>query len=91
MSTATLNNRAHTTLEQLGKECPVEEVMNLFPDMTWNQIFSAIDTLSRTKQVRVRIDTDGVYWVQSDPHGTSEYSTASPVTHHPCESKLNVP
>lgn len=69
MSTATLNNRAHTTLEQLGKECPVEKVMDLFPDMTWNQIFSAIDTLSRTKQVRVRIDTDGVYWVQSDPHG----------------------
>ena len=91
MSVATLNDRIHTILKQLDTECPLDEVMDLCPDITWNQIFSAIDILSRTGQVRVRIDAEGIYWVQSDPHGAREYSPALPDTHQSFESKLNVP
>lgn len=54
-----------TTLDQLGTECPLEEVMDLCPDITWNQIFLAIDHLSRTGQIRVRLDASKTYWVQT--------------------------
>jgi hypothetical protein len=43
-------------LEQRGSACPLEEVMELCPELTWNQVFLAIDYLSRTGQVRVMLD-----------------------------------
>jgi hypothetical protein len=43
-------------LEQRGTACPLEEVMELCPELTWNQVFLAIDYLSRTRQVRVMLD-----------------------------------
>jgi len=43
-------------LEQRGTACPLEEVMELCPELTWNQVFLAIDYLSRTGQVRVMLD-----------------------------------
>lgn len=57
-------DRVRTTLEQLGKDCPLEEVGNLCPDMTWNQVFLAIDYLSRAGQVRVTLESGRVYWVR---------------------------
>lgn len=51
--------------EQLGTACPFEEVMALCPELTWNQVFLAIDYLSRTGQVRVMIDVDRSYTVQA--------------------------
>lgn len=72
MTTAILNDRIRTTLEQLGTECPLEEVVDLCPDVTWNQIFLAIDHLSRTGQVRVRLDANRTYWVQTSPREEHE-------------------
>lgn len=39
MTVAILSDRILTTLEQLGTECPLEEVVDVCPDITWNQIF----------------------------------------------------
>jgi hypothetical protein len=52
-------------LEQLGTACPVEGIMELCPGLTWNQVFLAIDYLSRTGHVRVMMDMDGSYTVQA--------------------------
>lgn len=72
MAMATLSDRIRTTLEQLGTECPLEEVVDLCPDVTWNQVFLAIDHLSRTGQVRVRLDAKRTYWVQTYHSGEHE-------------------
>ena len=60
-----LSKRIQTTLVQLGTECPLEEVMNFCPEITWNQLFLAIDHLSRAGQIRIRLDADRTYWVQT--------------------------
>lgn len=52
-------------LEQLGTACPLEEVMDLCPELTWNQVFLAIDHLSRTGQVRMTRDVSNSYMVQA--------------------------
>lgn len=57
--------RVHRVLEQLGTDCSMEEVMNLCPELTWNQVFLAIDYLSRAGQVRVTLDGDRTYRVQA--------------------------
>lgn len=51
-------------LEQRGTACPLEEVMELCPELTWNQVFLAIDHLSRTGQIRVTMDGSKTYTVQ---------------------------
>ncbi|MBX3330144.1 MAG: hypothetical protein KF722_07065 [Nitrospira sp.] len=51
-------------LEQRDTACPLEEIMELCPELTWNQVFLAIDHLSRTGQVRVTMDVDRTYTVQ---------------------------
>jgi hypothetical protein len=55
--------RVHDALAQLGTDCPIEEVMDLCPDLTWNQVFLAIDYLSRSGQVRVTLDPGHSYRV----------------------------
>jgi hypothetical protein len=39
--------------------------MELCPELTWNQVFLAIDYLSRTGQVRVMMDGGKSYTVQA--------------------------
>ena len=41
----------------------MEEVASLCPDLTWNQVFLAIDYLSRTGQVCVMMDSEKTYRV----------------------------
>lgn len=57
--------RVHRVLEQLGTDCSIEEVMTLCQELTWNQVFIAIDYLSRSGQVRVTLDGDRTYRVQA--------------------------
>ncbi len=47
----------------LGKDCPLEDTVALCTDLTWNQVFLAIDYLSRTGHVRVTRDFVGSYRV----------------------------
>ena len=79
MAMLILSQRIQTALKQLGTECPLEEVMNLCPDITWNQVFLAIDHLSRTGQVRIRLDADRTYWVQPYDHQTVECIEDEPI------------
>ena len=60
----TFIDRVKTTLEQVGTDCPLDEMMDLCPDLTWNQMFLAIDDLSRRGEVRVTMDADRTYRVQ---------------------------
>ncbi len=64
MDTTTLIDRVKITLEQVGKDCPLEEMMDLCPDLTWNQMFLAIDDLSRRGEVQVTMEADRTYRVQ---------------------------
>jgi hypothetical protein len=57
--------RVLDALEQLDTACPMEEVVGLCPELTWNQLFLAIDYLSRTGEVRVTLDSKGIYRVQA--------------------------
>lgn len=63
MAVSTIVARVHRALEELGTDCPMEEVMGLCPDLTWNQVFLAIDYLSRTGQIRVTLDSGRTYRV----------------------------
>ena len=45
----------------------MEEVVALCPELTWNQVFLAIDYLSRTGQICVTVDPGRTYRVQASP------------------------
>ncbi len=42
-------------------ECQLDDVLLAYPDLTWNQVFSEVDHLSRSGQVRLRQKSAGVY------------------------------
>ncbi|MBS0183181.1 MAG: hypothetical protein JSS39_12330 [Nitrospira sp.] len=65
MTLAAIIVRVHGALEQLGTDCSMEEVATLCPELTWNQVFLAIDNLSRSGQVRVMPAGDRTYRVQA--------------------------
>ncbi len=54
-----------TVLQQQGKRCPVDEVVGLCSDLTCDQVFLAIDYLSRTGQVCLTLDTNRTYSVRA--------------------------
>ena len=90
MAMTILRDRIQTALEQLGTECPLEEVMDLCPGITWNQVFLAIDHLSRTGHVRIRLDADRTYWVQSYHHRAIKCTHDSPIDSRAFEHELSV-
>lgn len=65
MVVSAMIDRVQDALDNLGAECPLEEVAALCPELTWNQVFLAIDYLSRTGQVRVLLDPGRTYRVQA--------------------------
>lgn len=58
-------SRVQEALEDLGTDCPLEEVTALCPELTWNQVFLAIDYLSRVGVVRVTMDPGRTYNVKA--------------------------
>ncbi|HNP80358.1 MAG TPA: hypothetical protein PKN47_02760 [Nitrospira sp.] len=64
---AAIIDRVRGALEQVGSNYPLEEVAGLCPDLTWNQMFLAIDYLSRTGEIRVTIDPGRTYRVEASP------------------------
>jgi hypothetical protein len=58
-------DRVRSVLEECGTACSLDDVTQLCPDLTWNQVFLAIDFLSRTGQVDVTLGPRRVYWVQT--------------------------
>lgn len=65
MDMATIIDRVRGALEQVGSHHALEEVAALCPELTWNQVFLAIDFLSRTGEVRVTIDPGRTYRVEA--------------------------
>jgi hypothetical protein len=43
--------------------CDLEEVMRQCPDLTWNQVFLAVDRLSRSGEIRLVLRGRGMYTV----------------------------
>ncbi|MCS6289077.1 MAG: hypothetical protein H8K10_08900 [Nitrospira sp.] len=64
MIVSTPIERVQDALAPVGADCPIEEIAGLCPDLTWNQVFLAVDYLSRTGQVRVTRDAGRMYRVQ---------------------------
>jgi hypothetical protein len=69
--------RVHRALEQLGTDCSMEELVDLCPELTWNQVFLAIDYLSRDGQIHVTLDGDRTYRVQAHHIGSGTTSPAA--------------
>ena len=61
MEMFTIIVRVRGALEQVGSHYPLEEVAGPCPELTWNQVFLAIDYLSQTGQIRVTIDPGRTY------------------------------
>ncbi len=74
---ATHIDQVRDRLEQQETACSLEEVMDLCPELTWNQVFLAIDHLSRTGQVLVTMDVGKTYTVQAMRPVASVASTAA--------------
>jgi len=49
-------------LEAVSKApgCRIEDVVGLFPDLTWNRIFRELGRLSRNRQVRLVVNRQGI-------------------------------
>ena len=46
-----------------GQVCDMEELVKGCPSYTWNQVFLAVDRLSRTGELRLLSKRSGVYMV----------------------------
>jgi len=77
MAISAIIERVHEALEQWGTDCAMEDVVGLCPDLTWNQVFLAIDYLSRTGQVRITRDTGRTYMVRASDAVTARSSHIS--------------
>lgn len=67
MRVSAIIDRVHRALEEFGASCSMEDVVGLCPDLTWNQVYLAIDYLNKTGKVRVTLDPDRTYSVQAYP------------------------
>jgi hypothetical protein len=65
MRVETMIQQVYQALEQRGTDCPLEEVGALCPHLTWNEVFLAIDYLSRNGQVRMTADYGRTYRVEA--------------------------
>ena len=79
MAMSAVIERVRLTLEQLGTDCAMEDVVGLCPELTWNQVFLAIDYLSRTEQVCITTDPNRTYRVATYHSGRSRTPQVSHV------------
>lgn len=63
-------DRVRTAVRLRGIDCRLDEVVELCPDLTWNQVFLAIDHLSRTGEVELLLEEGGGYRVHAYPVST---------------------
>jgi hypothetical protein len=80
MDVAEASSCVQSALENLGSDCPMEEVAGLCPELTWNQVFLAVDYLSRTGQVRMRLAHGRSYMIRAlhavEPVGSVTHSAS---------------
>jgi hypothetical protein len=73
---AAIIERGHHALEAYGRDCSMEEVVGLCPDLTWNQVYLAVDYLNKTGIVSVALDPNRTYTI----HVCSSFSESSQAT-----------
>jgi len=71
MAISAIIERVHSALLQLGTDCAMEEVAGLCPELTWNQVFLAVDYLSRTDRIRITADAGRTYRVEAYRAGST--------------------
>ncbi len=59
---STLSNRILKAVADAP--CRIEELVYVFPDFTWNQVFHEVNLLSRNGQLRLILDGRGVITVR---------------------------
>jgi len=59
-------DRVRNALEQMDTDCELNEVVDLCSELTWCQIFLAIDHLSREGLVQVILEARGTYRVRTN-------------------------
>ena len=64
MSMTAITKDVRVRLEAADRVYDMNEVIALCPDLTWNQVFLAIDHLSRTGQIELRRDPTQGYRVK---------------------------
>jgi hypothetical protein len=64
MQVSAIIDRVYGALQKFGTSCSMEEVVGLCPDLTWNQVYLAVDYLSKTGKVAVTLDPDRTYTVK---------------------------
>ena len=77
MQISAIIDRVYGALEKFGTTCSMEEVVGLCPDLTWNQVYLAIDYLNKIGKVSVTLDPDRTYTVGVYPSASeaSQFST----------------
>jgi hypothetical protein len=80
MNMAAIIDDVRMRLEANGPECRIDEVVDLCPDLTWNQIFLAVDYLNRTSQVQLVLDRAYRYLVKVVPSSFAGKEAPSIVT-----------
>lgn len=63
MDLETISLRVHQALGGYGRECLLEDVVGLCPDLRWNQVFLAVDQLSRSGHVRLLLNSNRTFRV----------------------------
>lgn len=81
MNVAAISDDVRIRLEANGPECRVDEIVELCPDLTWNQVFLALDYLNRTGRVQLRIDRAWRYRVKVRRSPTSLNDSRIVTTH----------
>jgi len=67
VSVAAAIENVHQALKTRVNECTIDDVIGLCPNLTWNQVFLAIDHMSRTGQVQLKMDRARCYRVKVLP------------------------
>ena len=69
--------------------CLLEELVSACPDLTWNQVFFAVDLLSRTGQVQLTRTGVGTYAVRLPTPAPQQFGSASSVRQQSIEGNIH--
>ncbi len=69
-------DRVLIALQQQGTRYPLEELVGLCPELSWDQVFLAIDCLTRNGRVCLTLDLNRTYRVQASRSMAGECSRA---------------
>ncbi len=64
MDEANVVDRVRNVLECRGSDCRLDELLGLFPELTWHQVLSALDQLRQVGQIDLSLDAGQTDWVR---------------------------